>query len=284
MLIGAFILIVVYFLGPKVAPPILNYELPTVSADLVDLENQINTRESAKDNIRPDNEARIIWADSIPTVTDCSIVYLHGWSASQEEGDPIHEETAKKFGCNLYLPRLAGHGLTEKEPMLALTAKALFDSAKEAIAVAKRLGKKVIVMATSTGGTLALPLVAGDEDIAALILYSPNIEIFDPTAQLLSKPWGLQIAKQVTNSAYHEFDNRNQIRDQYWTTRYRLEALTQLQALIDATMSEEVFKKVTQPVFMGYYYKDEVYQDSVVSVDAMLKMFDDLGTPIDKKG
>ena len=272
------LVLVTYVLGPKVAPLNLDKTLPTVTSDLAQLEREIQDKEASIQNIRPDNEARIIWADSVPTRTEYSIVYLHGWSASQEEGDPLHMETAKRYGCNLYLPRLAGHGLMEEEPMLNLTADQLVQSAKEAIAVGKQLGKKVILMSTSTGGTLALPLAGGDSDIAALVLYSPNIEIFDPTAKLLSKPWGLQLAQFVTGKDYHEFDNRNPIRDQYWTTKYRLEALTQLQALVDETMVEETFKSVTQPVFLGYYYKDAIHQDSVVSVSAMLDMFDSLGT------
>ena len=272
------VLFVVYLLGPKVEPPSLNRTLPKVSSELAKLEKEIQEREASLQNIKPDNEARIIWADSILTKTEYSIVYLHGWSASQEEGDPIHLETAKRFGCNLYLPRLAGHGLIETEPMLNLTAEQLLQSAKEAIAVGKQLGKKVILMGTSTGGTLALPLAGGDPDIAALILYSPNIEIFDPTAKLLSKPWGLQLARFVKGSDYHEFDNRTPVRDKYWTTKYRLEALTQLQALVEETMVKETFNSVTQPVFLAYYYKDEIHQDSVVSVPAMLEMFEQLGT------
>lgn len=271
-------LVLVYFLGPKVDAPDLDKAPPPITSDLVRLENEIVEREASIENIRPDNEARIIWADSVPKKTAYSIVYLHGWSASQEEGDPVHFDTAKRFGCNLYLPRLAGHGLTEEEPMLNLTAELLMDSAREAVEVGKQLGEKVILMSTSTGGTLALPLAGGDADIAALILYSPNIEIFDPTAKLLSKPWGLQLARFVTGSDYHEFDDRTAVRDQYWTTKYRLEALVQLQALVEETMVEETFMSVTQPVFLGYYYKDDVHQDSVVSVPAMLKMFEQLGT------
>lgn len=34
---------------------------------------------------------------------------------------------------------------------------------------------------------------------------------------------------------------------------------------------------------MLYYYRDEVHQDSVVSVPAMLNMFSQLGTPAGKK-
>lgn len=280
---GLFLLTVVYFLGPQVAPPSLDTALPTVPNNLHELEQEITARENSLSNIKPDNEARIIWADSIPTKTPYSIVYLHGWSASQGEGDPLHKETAKRYGCNLYLPRLKGHGLQEQEGMLTLTADQLLDSAKEAIAVAKELGDQVIVMATSTGGTLALHLVGGDPDIAALMLYSPNIEIFDPSAKLLGQPWGLQLARLVKGSDYHEFDTDIPLKNQYWTTKYRLEALTQLQVLMEATMTEPAFEKVNQPLFLGYYYKDEVHQDSVVSVAAQLRMFDALGTPESQK-
>ena len=277
------VLIIVYVMGPKVDTPNLDKSLPEVTSDLALLEEEITRNEAAIPNIKPDNEARIVWADSIPGKTAYSIVYLHGWSASQEEGDPVHLETAKRYGCNLYLPRLAGHGLIEDEPMLTLTADKLLASAKEAIAVAKQLGDKVVLMATSTGGTLALYLAGGDPDIAGILLYSPNIEIFDPNATLLAKPWGLQMAKLVKGGDYHVFDNITASDRKYWTPKYRVEALTQLQVLVDKTMTEETFKSVHQPVFLGYYYRDEIHQDSTVSVPAMLRMFEHLSTPDDKK-
>lgn len=271
------LLVVAYFAGPKVERPDLDTTLPSVSSDLMALDDMIRTREESILYIKEDNEARIVWYDSIPQKTEYSIVYLHGWSASQEEGDPLHVETAKRYGCNLYLPRLAGHGLREKEPMLNLTANDLIASAKEAIAIGKQLGDKVILMATSTGGTLALHLAGGDEDIAGLILYSPNIEIYDESAKVLSGPWGLELARMVKQGDYHEFEG-NEIKKQYWTTKYRVEALTHLQALVDHTMTPETFAKVTQPVFMGYYFKNDSVQDRVVSVPAMLKMYEQLGT------
>ncbi len=276
------LLALAYFLGPQVENPNLDTTLPKVSTDLVELERWITDRENAVANIKPNNEGRIIWFDSIPTKTDYSIVYLHGWSASQMEGHPIHLDIAKKFGCNLYLPRLAGHGLTEQEPMLRLTADRLLASAKEAIAIGKQLGDKVIIMATSTGGTLALHLAGGDTDVAALVLYSPNIEIYDPNAKLLAGPWGLQLARLVKQSDYHEFEGGKE-KQKYWTTKYRVEALTQLQALVENTMNEEAFQKVEQPVFMGYFYRNDSIQDEVVSVPAMLTMYEELGTPESKK-
>ena len=283
VLIGVALLLLVYFVGPKVDTPTLDRSLPEVTSDLVQLEQEITRREAALPNIKADNEARIVWADSIPAKTPYSIVYLHGWSASQEEGDPVHLETAKRYGCNLYLPRLYGHGLMEEEAMLTITADRLLESAKEAIAVGKQLGDNVILMATSTGGTLALYLAGGDPDIAGLLLYSPNIAIFDPSAKFLTKPWGLQLARLGNGGNYHEFKEITEENSKYWTTKYRLEALTQLQALVAETMTEEAFERVQQPVFLGYYYKDEIHQDSTVSVPAMLRMFEQLGTPGDLK-
>jgi hypothetical protein len=45
-------------------------------------------------------------------------------------------------------------------------------------------------------------------------------------------------------------------------------------------MRPGVFEKIKCPVFLGYYFKNEIEHDSTVSVPAMLKMFDELGTPL----
>ena len=62
-----------------------------------------------------------------------------------------------------------------------------------------------------------------------------------------------------------------------------MEAVVYLQQLVDATMKKETFRKVSAPVFLGYYFKDKDNQDKTVKVDAMLKMFDQLGTSPDRK-
>lgn len=270
------LLVVIYFLGPKVEKPELSTVLPEVANNLVILEKNINQNEDAIINIKLDNESRIVWYDSIPKKTEYAFVYLHGWSAGHEEGAPLHEQLGKRYGANVYLPRLAGHGLNEDEAMLNLTATELFNSAKEALAVAKQLGEKVIVMGTSTGGTLALYLAYQHPEIEGLLLYSPNIELFDETAKLLSGPWGIQIAKAVTGSDYHQFE-ADSIKQKYWTTKYRMEALTHLQVLMDETMQPKVFAEIKQPTFLGYYYKNEKEQDHVISVPALLEMYDQLG-------
>lgn len=272
------ILIIIYFLGPAPATPEYDLALPGVPAEASELENFIQTNESAH-NIKTGNEARIIWAsDSIKSRTDFAVVYLHGFSASQEEGDPVHERFAKKFGCNLFLARLADHGIDTTEPLLEFTADKAWNSAKQAYAIAKQLGKKVIILATSTGGTLALKLAAEYPEIHSLILLSPNIAINDSKAWLLNNHWGLQIAKMVKGQ-YNVASDTSKIYAQYWNYKYRIEATVQLEELLETTMTEGTFRRVKQPLLMLYYYKDEKNQDPVVKVSAMKRMFNQLGTP-----
>ena len=277
------VLIIIYLLGPEPDSSEFPNDLPSVPGDTATLTQYILKTESAH-KIKPDNQARIVWAnDSSRQKTDYSIVYLHGFSASQAEGEPTHRNIAKKFGCNLYLARLAEHGIDTTEPMQQLTVDNYWQSVKEALAIGKQLGNKVIVMGTSTGGSLALKLAAEFKDIHALVLFSPNIEINDSNAWILNNPWGLQLARLIVGSDYIESKDTRPIYRRYWTGRYRIEAAVALQELLETTMTEETFKKITQPVLMLYYYKDEIHQDSTVKVSAMKTMFEQLGTPADKK-
>jgi len=275
------ILVIVYFLGPRPNTPVYTTQMPDVPADPSALETYIAHNE-AQHKLKKDNEARIVWAnDSLKQKTPYAIAYLHGFSASQEEADPVHRTIAKEFGCNLYLSRLAEHGIDTIQPMMNLTATEYWESAKQALAIDKQLGNKLILMATSTGGSNALQLAATyPNDIAALILLSPNIAINNDKAYLLNNPWGLQIAKTIVGTDHITASDSRDIYKQYWYYQYPLQATVQLQEYLETTMTKETFEKVKQPVLMLYYYKDSIHQDSVVSVPAMLKMFDELGSKI----
>ncbi|MBK7561569.1 MAG: alpha/beta hydrolase [Chitinophagaceae bacterium] len=272
------VLIIFYFSGPQPSTPKLTTDLPVIPAEPPALEQYISNNESNY-KLKPDNEARILWFnDSSKQKTEYAIVYLHGFSASQEEGDPVHYEFAQKMGCNLFLARLADHGIDTTEPLLNFTADRLWNSAKQAYAIGKQLGKKVILMSTSTGGTLALKLAAAYPEIAGLILLSPNIAINEPNAWMLNNHWGLQIAR-VVGGKYFKAKDTTALFAQYWNNTYRMEALVQLEELLETTMKESTFKKVTQPALLLYYYKDEENQDPVVKVSAMKRMFSQLSTP-----
>lgn len=274
------VLIIIYLLGPKPASPTYATELPSINLEGV---NAYVKDLDSGDKIKRGNEAEIIWADSLKP-TPYSIVYLHGFSASKQEGNPVHMFMAKEMHANLFLCRLSDHGVDTIAPMQYLTADKLWESGKQALSVGRAIGKKVILVGTSTGGALALKLAAINPDlVAAIVLISPNIEINDPNAFLLNDPWGLQIARSVIGGKERTVSGRSTEYKKYWYTNYRLESVVQLEEFMETTMNNETFGKVHQPVLLLYYYKNKQEQDPVVRVDAMLKMYGELGTPTNEK-
>lgn len=279
------VLIVAYMAGPKSTIPVLNDTLPVVQLETSDFESYLKIKESGL-KIKPDNESKLFWAnDSLKNKTKYCLLYLHGYAACWYEGNPVHIDFARRYGMNLYAPLLASHGIDTTEAMIDMTPDRLYDSAKEALVAAQLLGEKVILMSTSTGGTLSLKLAAEfPELMEGLILLSPNIKINNPAAFLLSKPWGLQVARAVFDGKYRVTNpDSTSVDCRYWICKQRLESSVYLQQLVEATMTKETFKNVAEPLFLGYYYKDEEHQDPTVKVDAMLKMYDQLNTPADQK-
>jgi esterase/lipase len=281
LLVILVVLTVTYFLGPKPgAPKLLAFNGKVVDSLRV-LEAEIAQTEKLEKGIKPDNEARIVWADSAQKQkTKIAFLYIHGFSASQEEGDPVHRNIAKQFGGNLYLARLAGHGLwLGDSTMLNLTADDLYNSAEKALAIAKKLGDSVIILSTSFGGALSLQLASVHPEIKAVVTYSPCIKIFDDNAELIDNPWGMQLGKLITGSYYRDIKPENPEHDKYWNMHYHMNGILAIQNFMTNTMNSSTFKKITCPVFMGYYFKNETEQDHVVKVSAMLDMFELLGTP-----
>jgi len=275
--IGFDLLFLIYVLGPRVEGVSMDVTLPELDFTVESIDAYLKEKE-AQFPVKPNNESRVVWANTPGEKTAYAVVYLHGWSASSEEGNPVHRKIAEDLGANLYLPRLASHGLDVEDAMLELTADALIDSAKEALAIAQLLGERVVIIATSNGGALALHLARAVNNLDALVLYSPNIEIYDWTAKLLDDPWGLQLARLIKGSDFNEIE-MPETRKAYWYDKYRLESLPHLQAFVHYTMRPGTFRAVKAPVFLGYYYKNEEEQDKVVSVEAMLEMYKYLGTP-----
>tara|TARA_B100001245_G_C22847089_1_gene407155 strand:- start:87 stop:1070 length:984 start_codon:yes stop_codon:yes gene_type:complete len=284
LLIVVILLVVAFFLGPKVSyPKVVDQSIKPINISLDSLDQFVKHKEFKLERLKPGNESRIVWADSIRK-TKYAIVYLHGFSASPMESNPTHFQIAKKLGANIYLPLLAGHGLDDKESFKELTPNDLIDDAKEAIAIGQLLGDEVIVMSCSTGATLSIYLAgANKEMIDMLVMYSPNIALADPTAKLITGHWGPQIVSSLIGSYWNPSGEGEGDGLKYWTTTYRTEGLMTLQALLDQTMTTDIFEEVTQPYFLGYYYKNDQERDPTVSTDAMLWFDEHTSTPIDDK-
>lgn len=286
ILIAIVFLVALYAIGPHPDAP----TLPGPSWNDIPNEPQaitafLRAKEAKNGNLKPDNEGQIIYADSAnPQKTKTVVLYIHGFSASPMEGNPLHKAVAKALNANLVLARIEDHGEFPTDSTMAkATADKFYQSVENYYALAKKLGDEVIVLGTSFGGAMSLVLATKHPEMKALLLYGPCIAIKDPTAPLVDNPWGLQLARAVMRSDFRDIPSVSPGHKNFWSLHYRLEGVVAIQNFLTHTMTSETFAKVKVPVFLSYYYKDETHQDNVVSVQAMQEMFPQLGSKIKKE-
>ncbi|MBK8700461.1 MAG: alpha/beta hydrolase [Saprospiraceae bacterium] len=271
-------LLITYLCGPKVRFEPVNFATAPVTETLFSLDSVIAARERLVADLKPENEARIVWADTTGRKTDYAVVYIHGYSASQMEGHPIHRDFARRYGCNLYLARLEDHGRADTNSFRDLTPDALFESAQRALEIGKKLGEKVIVMSCSTGSTLAIMLTQVNPDIYGHIMYAPNIDIRDPLSALVTEPWGAQLLSFVLKGDHNHITYTPEAQ-KYWNAVYHKNGIIVTKRLIKDYMTDAHFAKINQPLFLAYFYRDEDHQDNAVSVPRMLDFFEAVSTP-----
>ena len=143
-----------------------------------------------------------------------------------------------------------------------------------------RLGDKLIVLSCSTGSTYSAYLAANDSGIDAQIMTSPNFDLADPNAKLLTKPWGKQMLRKIVGGDYRSWTAPEEAKP-YWNEKYRIEGLIAMRALLDQTMTEEVWQQNKVPVFIGYYHKNAEETDKIISVEAIHAYEKAISTPID---
>lgn len=258
-------------------------QIVTRDIPLIELDGYLATKEQKVGNVKPGNAAKVLWvSDHKYQKTPYAFVYLHGFGASHREGEPIMSKLSEAFGANVYMSRLEEHGLDRENGYEYLTPESHLASAENALAMGKLLGEKVVLVSTSTGGTLSLHLAAKDADIAGLIMYSPFIGLFNPMMEKIIEPGGKEFFVAQAGGEIQKQAREPEVA-KYWSTNYHVNGYVSLISMLKQTMVSETFEKVKCPVFMGYYYKNEEEQDKVVSVAAMLEMFDQLGTPASDK-
>jgi esterase/lipase len=269
-----------YALGPKPQHKPIDFTTAPVNNELNSLDSIIAVNESIVKDIKPGNEAQIVWYGE-KVQTEYSVVYLHGFSASHMEGNPINVDFAKRYGCNIYLPRFVEHGRVDTNAFQNLTPENYFESAQQALEIGKKIGKKVILMSCSTGGTFSI-MLAKDPAIAGHIMFSPNIDLKDPASVLITEQWGPQILSMVLGSDYNRIMYTPEAQ-KYWNAVYHNNGIVTTKRLIKDYMNNDEFAKVTQPIFLGYYYKNEEQNDDVVSVPRMRDFYNAASTPTEQK-
>jgi pimeloyl-ACP methyl ester carboxylesterase len=235
LLVSAAVVIVLaaglFLAGPRVAAD------TTVTFDPAaigpDPEAYLARVEAAVPGIRPGLAKEIVWADpATKAKTPIAIVYVHGFSASKGEVRPLPDRVAAALGANLFFTRLTGHG-QDGAAMATGSVNAWVNDYAEALAIARTIGEKVVVVGVSTGASLASFAASRPDlfgDVAGLVMISPNYGVQAAGAEILTMPWGAQIARLVAG-AERGFEPLNELQAKLWTTRYPIEATLPMAAL-----------------------------------------------------
>ena len=248
-----FVFVLVFLSGPKV-----NIDTRIDSVNLPeDLDRYLTESESEFDDIVPGTEKIILWAQEKGTQTPLSVVYLHGFSASRKETAPLADIIAQKLGANLFYTRFTGHGRTQ-EAMLDGSVNAWLNDAAQALKIGQRIGEKVIIIGTSTGGTIATWLAAQPafEKVAGFILISPNFGPANRMSKILLLPWGGTIAELIIGRE-RAFKPDNAGHEKYWTCLYPTRALLPMMGLVRLSESVDL-SRAKAPVLVIYSPADRV--------------------------
>jgi pimeloyl-ACP methyl ester carboxylesterase len=166
------------------AEPQLSAPLPP-GLDVGGVERFLKERDDREAPLQQGVRSDVRWASTPGTVTETAVLFLHGWATSPEEIDPVDTEIARHLGANLLRLRLTGHGLAPPDRggdalRDTATRSVLLRDAAIAFALGRLVGRRVVIIGCSTGGTLAT-WVASQEwarsALAAAVLISPGFAL-----------------------------------------------------------------------------------------------------------
>ncbi|WP_170788889.1 alpha/beta hydrolase [Ruegeria lacuscaerulensis] len=215
--------------------------------------------ESAFEDIVPGVEKRVIWQEGFKEQrTPVSILYVHGFSASSEEIRPVPDLLAEALGANLVYTRLQGHGRSGTA-MAEATASGWMLDMVEGLAAARAVGDRVVVISTSTGGTLAAAAALAAEmvqGVGAMIFVSPNFGVNTPGAWIPGLPWARQWLPLLMGET-RDVSDTDPERNKYWSLSYPWEAVVPMTRLVDVVNAQD-FAQAQVPALFWFSDDDQV--------------------------
>ena len=219
--------------------------------------------EARFDDITSGVAKRVIWAGDVEAATPYAVLYVHGFSATSEEIRPVPDRIAKALGANLVYTRLTGHGRPGAAMGHARGEDWMHDTA-EALAAARAVGDKVIVISTSTGGTLSTAAALDPDlslDVAAMIFVSPNFGINGPGSSLLDWPAARYWLPPLLGGE-RSFEGESEGVTSYWTRSYPWEAVVTLAGLVKQVVALD-FTQAQIPALFRFSAEDQVVRPEV---------------------
>ncbi len=275
------VLAIVYFIGPRYPMTPIDCVPNITDVSLETIERNIIKREKAEPHLKNENEAKVVWYDD-KVKTKKVFLYIHGFSASPMEASHLMHNLSEEYKANLIFARLPGHGVQVEDPLLNITAKDYVDYGKSMIDYADKLGEELIIVSTSTGGTLSAYLASCDPRIDAMVMLSPNFGLADKTFDYLDGPWGEFLINKAFNGNIRSWNPPNNTIDSFWTTRYRVEGLIVLDQLVSNMIIKKVIKEIKTPFYIGYYYKNDKQKDEIIDIEKIQFFADQVSTPEDQ--
>lgn len=245
---------------------------PVLPAELDAWIAQAEQRADSEYGLVPGTEKRITWANTTAP-TEYSVLYLHGFSATRQETAPLAAMVAGALGANLYETRLAGHG-RQREALTDVRAEDWLEDGVEALAVAAALGRRVVVIGTSTGATLVAALLNHPlmQTVDTIIMLSPNFGLKDGGAWATGPAGSLLVRALAGNT--RTWEPYNELQGRYWSTSYPSSALVEMMRLVDLANSK-LPSSIPQRLLL-FVSPD----DAVVSVRAALDVYDSTDAPL----
>ncbi len=238
------------------------YEKVRLSPIVTDISGDVDTyfaaRESAYRDITPGVQKRVIWAKDTGLRTDWVVLYVHGFSATSEEIRPVPDRVAAALGANLVFTRLRGHG-RGGDAMAEATAGAWMDDVAEALNVARRVGDQVLVISTSTGGTLVAAAAQNPsmmENVRGSVFVSPNFGVNNSAAPLLTWP-AARLWLPLVAGDRRSFEPANDAQAKYWSTDYPSVAALPMAALVKTVVALP-HEQVSVPALFYFSTDDQV--------------------------
>ena len=237
---------------------------PQFSDEIIgdDLDAWLEHQERAFPGITPGTEKQIVWAGLKGVKTPLAVVYLHGFSGTSLDIRPVHDVVARELGANLYYSRLSGHGL-DGRALGAATPESWIRDTAEALAIGRRIGEKVLLIGTSTGGTLATISALDStlsKDISGVVLISPNFRMKPTNARIFDLGFAPIWAPLITGPEYVSTPT-SEDHAKYWTNLYPISALFNVATLLRATRSLDP-TKTNVPLLVLYSPDDQVVDAS----------------------
>ena len=141
----------------------------------IGLDSYLKNSEISLGDVPEEAEKKIIWSNTEKNKTEIAIAFLPGFSTTNFQQKEFFDKLSKELDANIFLSRLSGHG-REYPGSKQMSAENYLKDTSEAIEIAKRIGKKVILIGYSLGGALTTAASFDEKlskDLHGVVLFAP---------------------------------------------------------------------------------------------------------------